>query len=97
MAQSLDWKKAADRSKAFRPMDYSDENTYTTNDVIKSWSNTKWPLHGKYFNKPLSKLNLNYLGWVIDNFNSLSQPYKLAKQELECRYQTAHKVGGPDR
>ena len=97
MAQSLDWNKASLRAKINKPLDYTDENTYTISDVINHWSNTKWPLKGKYKNKKLKDLSLDYLGWIIDNFDPDSQPYKLAKQELECRYKTALKVGGPDR
>ena len=80
-------------------VDYSKQNTnqYKVDDVIAIWQNTSWPINGKYKNKPLKQLPIEYLEWVGMNFSINSKGYKLAVQELECRAYTAHKVSGPVR
>lgn len=57
-----------------------------TKQVIHTWQNTLWPINGKHKDKKLKQLPLQYLGWVIDNFQQNSRGYKLAEQELESRY-----------
>ncbi len=65
--------------------DYSQENKYTTTDVVSSWQNTLWPISGKYKGTKMKDLPLHYLKWVGMNFETNSKGFKLVVQELECR------------
>ena len=81
----LDWQK-----QKFRPqynIDYSNQygNQYDYNKVVKTWQNTLWPIHGKYYGTKLKDLPLHYLKWVGMNFDTNSKAFKLVVQELECR------------
>jgi hypothetical protein len=69
-----------------RDWKYHHTNRYSVADVVQTWQNTLWPIQGKHKDTKLKQLPVNYLGWVIDNFQEESLGYKLAKQELECRW-----------
>ena len=82
----LDWQKRDSLGRVLTHQRYNVDSVQITEQVVESWQNTSWPISGKYKNQKLKQLPLHYLGWVIDNFQEDSKGYKLAKQELECRY-----------
>ena len=82
----LEWQKTDSLGRELTHQRYNQNSAQITKQVVESWQNTSWPITGKYKNQKLKNLPLNYLGWVIDNFQEDSVGYKLAKQELECRY-----------
>lgn len=84
-----EWTKCDSIGRALYDHRYYNSNDLSTrmSNVINTWQNTLWPINGKHKDKKLKELPLQYLGWVIDNFDEDSVGYKLAYQELECRYQ----------
>ncbi len=82
----LDWQKTDSVGRTLTHQRYNVDTAQICKQVVETWQSTSWPISGKHKNKQLKQLPLHYLGWVIDNFQEHSVGYKLAKQELECRY-----------
>ena len=83
----LDWQKTDSLGRVLTHPRYRKDSVKSTKQVIESWQNTPWPISGKYKNTKLKNLPLQYLEWVGMNFDTNSEGYKLAIQELECRIQ----------
>ena len=80
----LDWEKLSQQSKIQTSKErYSADNRSA--DYVKRQKGL-WMLKGKYFEKPISSLPLDYLEWVIDNPKLRTHFKKQAQDELRRRY-----------
>lgn len=87
MARSIDWQTVQKRHKIYKENDQERkgwDHRASDNAVLRK--NKIWAVKGKYYGKPLSDLPLNYLGWIVDNFETISIHRQMAAEELQRRY-----------
>ena len=78
----LDWQKVADQSK----IQSAKEKYSKDNHIEYLRKEGLWMLKGKYFEKEIKSLPLNYLEWIIDNNKVRIHFKKQAQEELRRRY-----------
>ena len=88
----LNWQRVSIQSKQ---QTYK-ETLPSNHHYINYDDNQLWSLHGKYHGIHLSKLPVNYLGWILDNSTSIKHK-AIAETELRRRYnELTPTVSGPD-
>ena len=89
----LNWQKA--KHYSYKPEDYSDKNKYDIVAVSERLSRQAqlWPCSGKYLGTEITKLPLQYLGWVGMKFDINSTGYKIALLEIQRRAIVERKKG----
>jgi hypothetical protein len=80
----LDWEKLNRKSKVQSANEKCFVNNLTKEHVRKEGL---WMQKGKYFEKNISTLPLDYLEWIIDNPKLRTHFKKQAQEELRRRYQ----------
>ena len=87
----LNWQRVSIQSKQQTYKETTPSNHYINYD-----DNQLWSLLGKHYGIHLSKLPVNYLGWILDNSTSIKHK-AIAETELRRRYnELTPKVGPPD-
>lgn len=80
----LNWEKLNQQSKIQSANERFSSNIYNEEYVREEGV---WMQKGKYFEKPINKLPLDYLEWVIENPKMRTHFKKQAQDELRRRYE----------
>ena len=87
MARSQNWQQVQQQHKIYKEKDKQRQNwDYRAEDNAALRRNQLWSVKGKHYGKHLNELPLNYLGWIIDNFENESLHRQIAAAELQRRY-----------
>ena len=81
----LNWQKVSQQSKI-----QSSKERFSVNNRSEDYVKREkglWMQKGKYFEKHISTLPLDYLEWIIDNPKLRTHFKKQAQEELRRRYQ----------
>ena len=76
----LNWQRVSIQSKQ-----QTYKETASSTNYINYDDNQLWSLSGKYYGTHLSKLPVNYLGWIVDNSTSIKHK-DIAEAEMRRRY-----------